>query len=75
MTEIPAKVVNLSKFDGQYFVAVQIGRDIYPGAFDGLSFGENKPFVGWYHYGWLDLRYQQDPDLHVGQEFRLWTLA
>ncbi len=75
MTKISAKVVNVSKMGDRYFVAVHVGRDIYPGAFEGLSFGENKPAVGWYHYGWLDLRYQQDPDLHVGQEFRLWTSA
>ena len=65
MTPIPAKVVNIDR------VRVMSEKDA--GAFDRLSFGENKPDLGWYHYGWLDVVYRQDPDLKLGQSFPLWT--
>jgi hypothetical protein len=73
MTAIIAKVVSVSKMRDQYFVGAHVGSEIYEGAFDGLNFGENKPFLGWYYNGWLDLLYQQDPGFHAGQEFALRT--
>jgi hypothetical protein len=44
----------------------------YIGTFDRLIFGENKPQLGSYRNGWLDLSYHQNPGLKAGQSFPLW---
>jgi len=44
----------------------------YNGTFDRLTFGENKPQLGSYRNGWLDLSYHQNPGLKAGQSFPLW---
>jgi hypothetical protein len=75
MTPIPAKVVNVDRLGDQYLVTVRVWREKDKGAFDQLSFGENKPHLGWYHHGWLDIVYHQNPDLKLGQSFPLWELA
>lgn len=74
MTPIPAKVVNVCTLDCQHLVTVWVGSEIYQGTFDRLDFGENKPHLGWYHFGWLELAYHQNPALSVGQSFPLWAL-
>ena len=73
MPHIPAKVLSVHKLYGEYLVTVQVGRENYPGKFDRLQFGENKPHFGWYHYGRLDLIFSHDPCLDAGEEFPLWT--
>jgi hypothetical protein len=73
MTPIPAKVVNIDRLADDYLITVRVMSEKDAGAFDRLSFGENKPDLGWYHYGWLDVVYRQDPDLKLGQSFPLWT--
>jgi hypothetical protein len=73
MTPILATVVNTDRQGGEYLVAVHVGSEKYPGTFDKLAF-ENKPDVGWYHYGWLELVYHRDPNLKAGQLFPLWSL-
>ena len=73
MTPIPATVVNVDMLGDQYLITVRVGREKDSDSFDKLSFGENKPDLGWYHYGWLDLVYHQDPDLKLGQLFPLWV--
>jgi hypothetical protein len=72
MTPIPAKVLNVGKLGNQYLVTVQVGHEKYRGTFDRLNFGENKPYLGSYRNGWLDLAYQQNPRLKTGQSFPLW---
>jgi hypothetical protein len=67
MTPITAKVINIARVGEQYFVGVQVGCDSYPGTFDGLNFGKDKPQTGWYLYGWLDLAYHGDPGFRAGQ--------
>jgi hypothetical protein len=37
-----------------------------------LTFGENKPQLGSYRNGWLDLSYHQNPGFKAGQSFPLW---
>jgi hypothetical protein len=74
MTQISAKVLNVGKLGNQYLVTVQVGREKYAGTFDGLNFGENKPHLGCYRNGWLDLAYHQNPNLKTGQSFPLWTI-
>jgi hypothetical protein len=73
MTPIPAKVTAIEKRSGQYQVIVQINRK-YRGSFNTLAFGETKPFSGALKDGRLDLVYNQDPCLNIGDDFRLWTL-
>ena len=73
MTPIPARVVNVDKLGDQYLITVLLGREKDAGSFEGLNFGENKPHLGWYHYGWLDLIYCQNPGLKAGESFPLWT--
>ena len=72
MTQIPAKVLNVGKLGDQFLVTVQVGHEKYRGTFDRLNFGENKPHLGSYRNGWLDLAYQQNPKLKTGQSFPLW---
>jgi hypothetical protein len=69
MTPIPAKVVNIDRLEDDYLITVRVMSEKDAGAFDRLSFGEKKPDLGWYHYGWLDVVYRQDPDLKLGQSF------
>jgi hypothetical protein len=72
MTSIPAKVLNVDKLGDQYLITVRVGREKYPGTFDSLIFGEDKPHIGSYRYGWLDLVYHHNPGLKAGQSFPLW---
>ena len=74
MTPIPARVVNVDRLGDQYLITVRVGRENDAASFDKLSFGENQPHLGWYHYGWLDLLYHQKPGLKAGQLFPLWTI-
>jgi hypothetical protein len=73
MTPIPAKVVNVDRLGDEYLITVRVTNEMDAGAFDRLTFAENKPDRGWYHYGWLDVVYRQDPDLKLGQPFPLWA--
>jgi hypothetical protein len=73
MTSIPAKVVNVDRLGDEYLITVRVTSKMDAGAFDRLSFADNKPDLVWYHYGWLDLVYHQDPDLKLGQSFPLWV--
>ena len=74
MTRISAKVVQVDRLGSQYLVTVQVARAKYSGTFDRLSFGENKPNLGSYRSGWLDLAYEQNPGLKAGQSFPLWAI-
>jgi hypothetical protein len=74
MTAIPAVVFTIDRQGNDYRVVVQIGLRKYRGSFNTLVFGENKPFVGSFRDGRLDLVYHQDPGLEEGQEFPLWTI-
>ena len=74
MTAVPAEVLAIDRQSDRYHVIVRLGLARYRGSFDTLVFGENKPFVGSCHEGRLDLIYLQDPGLHAGQEFPLWTI-
>jgi hypothetical protein len=73
MTFIPAKILLVDRLGDQYLVTVQVRPEKYPGTFDELNFGENKPHFGSYRHGWLDLTYHQNPGLKAGQSFPLWT--
>ena len=66
MTQIPAKALNVDRLGNQYLVTVQVGHAKYAGTFDRLYFGENKPHLGSYRHGWLDLVYHQNQDLKAG---------
>jgi hypothetical protein len=70
MTQIPAKVVNVDRLGDHYLITVRIICEKYEGTFDRLSFGENKPHLGWYHYGWLELFYHENPGLKLGSRSR-----
>jgi hypothetical protein len=72
MTPIVAKVLNVDRQGGEYIVIVHVGREEYSGPFDRLAF-ENKPDVGWYRYGSLELIYHRDLGFKAGQSFPLWT--
>jgi hypothetical protein len=74
MTPILATVLKIEKRGNEYVVTVQIGGETFTGPFDKLGF-ENKPDLGWYHYGWLDLVYHRDPKLIAGQKFPLWSVS
>ena len=74
MTVISAVVFTIDRQGNHYRVVVQIGLPKYRGSFNTLVFGENKPFVGSFHDGRLGLVYHQDPGIHEGQEFPLWTI-
>lgn len=72
MNEILAKVVNVDRVGDEYLITVRVGCEKHESAFERLIFGEIKPRVGWYRYGWLDLVYHQNPGLKAGQSFPLW---
>jgi hypothetical protein len=74
MTRISAKVLHVDRLGNQYLVTVQVAHAKYSGTFDRLSFGENKPHLGSYRSGWLDLAYEQNPGLKAGQSFPLWAM-
>jgi len=74
MTRISAKVLNVDRLGDQYLVTVQVAREKYKGTFDRLCFGEHKPYLGSYRYGWLDLAYEENPGLKAGQPFPLWAI-
>jgi len=74
MTRLPAKVLFVDRLGDQYLIAVKVCES-HRGTFDGLSFGENKPHLGSYRYGWLDLVYHHNPGLRAGQSFPLWTIT
>jgi hypothetical protein len=73
MSRLPAKVLIVDRLGNQYLITVQVSEK-YPCTFDGLSFGENKPHLGSYRNGWLDLVYHQNPGLKAGQSFPLWAI-
>jgi hypothetical protein len=75
MTPIPAKVLIVDRLGDQYLITVQVESEKYPFTFDGLNFGENKPYLGSYRNGWLDLAYQQNPGLKAGEPFPLWAIC
>lgn len=60
MTPILATVANVYKRGNEYVVTVQLGGKSFSGPFDRLTF-ENKPCIGWIHYGWLDLIFIEIP--------------
>ena len=72
MTPIRAKVLNVDRLGDQFLITVRVGREKYNGTFDRLTFGENKPQLGSYRNGWLDLTYHQNPGLKAGESFPLW---
>ena len=72
MTRLPAKVLIVHRLGDQFLITVRVGREKYNGTFDRLTFGENKPQLGSYRNGWLDLSYHQNPGLKAGQSFPLW---
>ena len=74
VTPIPAKVVNVYPLENEYLITIWVGSERYHGTFDRLSFGNNKPHFGSYHYGWLEVAYHQNPGLKAGQEFPLWAI-
>jgi hypothetical protein len=74
MIRIAAKVLNIDRLGGQYLVTVQVPREKYTGTFERLSFGANKPHLGSYRSGWLDLAYDKNPGLKPGQSFPLWAI-
>jgi hypothetical protein len=73
MIRISAKVLNVDRLGGQYLVTVQVPREKYMVTFDRLSFGVNKPHLGSYRFGWLDLAYERNPGLKAGDSFPLWA--
>jgi hypothetical protein len=73
MTQLPAKVLIVDKFNDQYLITVQVFEK-YPCTFEGLTFGDNTPCFGSYRHGWLDLVYHQDPGFEAGQSFPLWAI-
>jgi hypothetical protein len=75
MTPISAIVVDVDHLGNEYFIAVQVGCDHSVGAFDKLSFGENRPRLGFYRHGWLDLVYDRKFDLRAGDPFPLWSIS
>ena len=73
MTPVSAKVLAVEKTGDRYRVIVQIETK-YRGSFNTFVFGENKPLIGAYHNGRLDLVYHRDPCLEAGQVFPVWTI-
>jgi hypothetical protein len=73
MTRISARVVNVDRLGDQYLVTVRVECESDAANFAELNFGENKPHLGWYHYGWLDVVYRQNPGFKAGHSFPLWT--
>jgi hypothetical protein len=74
MTAIPAEVVAAHRLVNQYHVIVRIGGAHYRGSFGTLVFGDDKPLIGAFHDGRVDLIYVQDPGLCAGQRFPLWSI-
>jgi hypothetical protein len=74
MTPILAKVLTVENHANNYTVIVRIGLAKYRGSFNTLTFGENKPSIGFCHEGRLELVYHKDPGLKAGQRFPLWTI-
>ena len=73
MTPVLAKVTAVEERGNQYQIIVQISRK-YRGSFNTLIFGEIKPYTGSLNENRLDLVYNQNPNLVVGDSFPLWTL-
>jgi hypothetical protein len=73
MIRISARVLNVDRLGGQYLVTIQVPREKYNATFDRLTFGANKPHLGSYRSGWLDLAYEKNPGLKPGQSFPLWV--
>jgi hypothetical protein len=73
MIPVLATVQNVERQGHGYVITVHIGCEEYSGTFEMLAF-ENKPDLGWYREGCLDLVYYRDPDLRAGQSFPLWTI-
>jgi len=73
MIRISARVLIVDRLGGQYLVTAQVPREKYTGTFDRLSFGANKPHLGSYRSGWLDLAYEKNPGLKRGQSLTLWA--
>ena len=71
MTPIRAKVLNVDRL-GSISHNRSGRREKYNGTFDRLTFGENKPQLGSYRNGWLDLTYHQNPGLKRTQLDRLY---
>jgi len=67
MTPILAKVLAVENQADQYRVFVRIGLAKYRGSFNTLTFGENKPSIGFCHEGRLELVYYKDPGLKAGE--------
>ena len=74
MTSIPAKVIAVGKEADKHRIIVRIVPRKYRGSFNTLKFGENKPLMGSFHEGRLDLIYCRDPGLKEGESFPLWTV-
>jgi hypothetical protein len=74
MTFLPAKIVAVGKEADTHRIVVRIVLRKYRGSYNTLKFGENKPLMGSYHDGRLDLIYYRDPGLKEGQSFPLWTI-
>jgi hypothetical protein len=77
MTHIPATILAIEQQPGQpgkqrVFVRILLRK--YRGSFNTLKFGENKPLMGSYQNGRLDLIFYRDPNLKAGQSFPLWTI-
>jgi hypothetical protein len=73
MTRLPAKILIVDRLADQYLITVKV-RQNHRCKFDMLDFGEIKPHVGSYRNGWLDLAYDENPNLKAGQSFPLWTV-
>jgi hypothetical protein len=73
MTAILATILKVKRQGGEYFITIVVGSEEYSGKFEGLAF-ENKPDLGWYRRGWLDLVYHRDPGLKTGNLFPLWAI-
>jgi hypothetical protein len=73
MIPVLATVQNVERQGHRYVITVLIGCEEYSGTFDMLAF-ENKPDLGCYREGCLDLVYYRDPDLRAGESFPLWTI-
>jgi hypothetical protein len=73
MIPILATVQNVERQGHGYFITVLVGCEEYSGTFDMLAF-ENKPDLGWYREGCLDLVYHRDLDFKAGDSFPLWTI-
>ena len=73
MTRLPAKVLVVDRLADQYLITVKV-RENHRCTFEKLNFGENKPDLGSYRNGWLDLAYRQNPNLKTGQSFPVWAI-